>query len=119
MAHVCLIVTLLDNENKEGASKVNVQPGWEVPVHLRELYQTSKTALNASDSEKLAQLLSEYSYVFWTGPGDLGRTTLVTHDIKLKSEQPIKQKARRMAELKQQGADKQIRDGCERNYHGQ
>ena len=85
-----------------------------VPEHLHTLYEVSKVELSEPESVCLAQLLADHAEVFSKGPDDLGKTTLVTHEIELTSNRPIKQNARRMAEPKQQDADRQIREGCER-----
>uniref|UniRef100_A0AAV2LF77 Reverse transcriptase/retrotransposon-derived protein RNase H-like domain-containing protein n=1 Tax=Knipowitschia caucasica TaxID=637954 RepID=A0AAV2LF77_KNICA len=44
------------------------------------------------------------------GPGDLGRTSLVQHDILTRPGAPVKQPPRRLAVEKQQDADRQIGD---------
>ena len=79
-----------------------------VPQHLQELYAQSSTELNQEEQLRLAQLLCTYENVFSTGPTDLGRTSLVQHDIVTMPSLPVKQPPRRMALEKQQDADQQI-----------
>lgn len=72
-----------------------------VPQHLQELYAQSSTELNAEELVQLARLLSTYGSVFSTGPTDLGRTSLVQHDIINLPGIPVKQPPRQMAGEKQ------------------
>nr|XP_061825306.1 uncharacterized protein LOC133612154 [Nerophis lumbriciformis] len=84
-----------------------------VPQHLQDLYAESTTELNKEEQLQLAQLLCTYSNVFSTGSTDLGRTTLVQHDIVTLPGVPVKQPPRRMASEKQQDADQQIQQSLE------
>ncbi|XP_061754270.1 uncharacterized protein LOC133551511 isoform X2 [Nerophis ophidion] len=84
-----------------------------VPQHLQDLYAESATELNKEEQLQLAQLLCTYSNVFSTGSSDLGRTTLVQHDIVTLPGVPVKQPPRRMASEKQQDADQQIQQSLE------
>ena len=52
-----------------------------VPPHLQSLYRDSAAALSADERRGLAQLLCAYGDVFFTGPTNLGCTSLVQHDI--------------------------------------
>ncbi|XP_036001790.1 uncharacterized protein LOC118565513 [Fundulus heteroclitus] len=92
-----------------------------VPQHLQELYTQSSIELNREQQLQLAQLLCTYDTVFSTGPDDLGRTSLVQHDIMTRPGIPVKQPPRRMACEKQQSADHQIqqslRAGLARQSH--
>lgn len=51
--------------------------------------------------------------VFSTGPNDIGRTSLVQHDIMTQPGVPVKQPLPRMALEKQQSADQQIQQSLE------
>ncbi|XP_077362008.1 uncharacterized protein LOC144006828 [Festucalex cinctus] len=84
-----------------------------VPHHLQELYAQSATDLDDCDQLQLKRLLCTYGHVFSTGPTDLGRTSLVQHDIVTRPGAPVKQPPRRMAGEKQQHADQQIRDSLQ------
>ncbi|CAI5671880.1 unnamed protein product [Oreochromis niloticus] len=84
-----------------------------VPLHLQELYAQSSTDLNDYEQLQLKHLLCTYGHVFSTGPADLGRTSLVQHDIITHPGAPVKQHPRRMAGEKQQHADQQIYDSLQ------
>ncbi|CAI5670379.1 unnamed protein product [Oreochromis niloticus] len=84
-----------------------------VPLHLQELYAQSSTNLNDYEQLQLKRLLCTYGHVFSTGPADLGRTSLVQHDIITRPGAPVKQHPRRMAGEKQQHADQQIYDSLQ------
>ncbi|KAL7883473.1 hypothetical protein SRHO_G00011310 [Serrasalmus rhombeus] len=90
-----------------------------VPDHLQDLYAEGASVLSPEDKAKLAQLLQKYGDVFSTGPGDLGRTKLVQHDIQTLPGPPIKQPPRRMAWEKQINADQQIEQSLESGLAGQ
>ncbi|KAJ8346470.1 hypothetical protein SKAU_G00278710 [Synaphobranchus kaupii] len=62
---------------------------------------------------KLAHLLQSYGDVFSTGPTDLGRTSLVQHDILTTPVPPVKQPPCRMARDKQTAADQQVQQSLE------
>ncbi|XP_063050302.1 uncharacterized protein LOC134445147 [Engraulis encrasicolus] len=85
----------------------------DIPLHLRELYNQSAAELDQEQQPQLAQLLCKYSTVFSTGPTDLGRTSLVQHDIMVRPGAAVKQQPRRMAWEKQRDADQQIEQGLE------
>lgn len=78
------------------------------PQHLRELYDQSAAELNQDKQLQLAQLLCTYGNAFSTGPGDLGRTSLVQHNIMIQPGAPVKQPPCRMAREKQQDADQKV-----------
>uniref|UniRef100_A0AAV2K8I4 RNA-directed DNA polymerase n=1 Tax=Knipowitschia caucasica TaxID=637954 RepID=A0AAV2K8I4_KNICA len=84
-----------------------------VPGHLQELYAQSSTDFNDNEKLELSNLLCAYESVFSRGPGDLGRTSLVQHDVITRPGPPVKQHPRRMAGEKQQSADQQICEGLQ------
>ncbi|XP_062374552.1 uncharacterized protein LOC134062534 isoform X1 [Sardina pilchardus] len=84
-----------------------------VPQHLQELYDQSAAELDRDGQLQLAQLLCTYGSVFSTGPGDLGRTSLVQHDIMTRAGAAVKQPPRRMAQGKQRDADQQVEQSLE------
>ncbi len=87
-----------------------------VPPHVQSVFEEASSELSPQEQRKLAALLREFGDVFSTGPEDLGCTHLVEHDIVLKSDrqQPMKQPSRRMGRSKQENAEKQIQDSCDR-----
>ncbi|CAI5682172.1 unnamed protein product [Oreochromis niloticus] len=83
-----------------------------VPSHLQALYADSSPGLTHVARCELAGLLRSYGDVFSTGPNDLGRTSVVQHDILTTPGPPVKQPPRRMAGDKQIAADQQqMHDG--------
>ena len=84
-----------------------------IPPHLQVLYAESCESLSEGDRCRLANLLQSYGDVFSTGPTDLGRTSLVRHDILTTPGPPVKQPPRRMARDKQMAADQQVQQSLE------
>lgn len=79
-----------------------------VPLHLQEFYAESTTDLNDYEQFQLKRLLCIYGHLFSTWSADLGRTSLVQHDIITRPVAPVKQHPRRMAGENQQHVDQQI-----------
>ncbi|CAI5674954.1 unnamed protein product [Oreochromis niloticus] len=84
-----------------------------VPSHLQALYAESSPGLTHVARCELADLLRSYGDVFSTGPNDLGRTSVVQHDILTTPGPPVKQPPRRMAGDKQIAADQQVQQSLE------
>lgn len=84
-----------------------------VPPHLQVLYEESCSILSESDCHKLAHLLQSFGDVFSTGPADLGRTSIVQHDIQTTPGPPVKQPPRRMATDKQLASDQQLQQSLD------
>ncbi|XP_037834631.1 uncharacterized protein LOC112450568 [Kryptolebias marmoratus] len=91
---------------------VNPVP-FSIPNHLQELYADSCGGLLEEDRRQLGQLLQRYGDVFSTGPNDLGRTSIVKHDILTTVGPPVKQPPRKMARQKQEAADQQVLQSLE------
>jgi len=87
---------------------VDVSDPDNIPEHLQNMFDESKVGLNENDQNQLVNLLCDYSDVFSTGPLDLGKTDVFKHDIKLTDTRPMKHAPRRMSEVKQTEADRQI-----------
>jgi hypothetical protein len=70
----------------------------ELPEHLVVLWRTAceRGELNESVAQQLKLLLIRYSKLFATNDNDLGRTTLVQHDIETGDCPPIRQPPRRI-----------------------
>lgn len=94
------------SNNPKGTFRPDTFP--KVPEHLQELYVQSSTDLKGDEKLELSKLLCTYEDVFSRGPGDLGWTSLVQHDIITRPGAPVKQTPRRLAKEKQQHADQQI-----------
>ena len=101
------------------AADVNVTQeadGNRVPEHLTGLYEAAKRGCEEpSQARKLARLLTEYSTVFSTGDGDVGRTTLVKHSIPVKEgTRPTQQPPYRLGPEKEAEAEKQEKELLEK-----
>ena len=81
-----------------------------VPKHLADLFQRSSHLLNPDERSQLARVLTDFAGVFATSSDDLGRTSLVTHQINTDSSQPIRQPTRRLPLHKRAEADTLLKD---------
>ena len=75
---------------------------------MQELYRKSERELDVVERCKLTELLLDITAVFSTGPDDLGKTTLVEHEIQLKSRQQIKLAAQKMDDKKQRDTENRL-----------
>ncbi|CAB4003291.1 Hypothetical predicted protein [Paramuricea clavata] len=66
----------------------------DVPAHLVDLYERSKSNLSEEQSKQLKNLLVEYQDVFSRNKNDLGRTGLTKHKIDVSDCEPIRQRPR-------------------------
>ena len=124
IAAVCEPVESVD-QGRSGPARVNcvTHSGKEdnftgaggLPLHLVDLYERSIGQLNSEHQEDLKSLLIEFSGVFSAGPGDIGRTNLVTHQINTGDARPIRQQARRLPLHKKLEAEKEITNMLERD----
>ena len=73
----------------------NCREPCKIPTHLTELYQSTIAALSASQSREAAALLVQNQLVFASSSEDLGRTSLVEHEIDTGEARQIKQRPRR------------------------
>ncbi|KAJ7331114.1 hypothetical protein OS493_020816 [Desmophyllum pertusum] len=75
-SEVIVTAEFVEGEATDGAGVL------EATAHFQELdlYERSVGQLN-SEQEDFKSLLIEFSNVFSAGPGDIGRTSLVTHQI--------------------------------------
>ncbi|KAL2078911.1 hypothetical protein ACEWY4_024655 [Coilia grayii] len=76
------------------ATSANFQPA-ATAVETR-IKDADLSPLTASEQEQVRSLLFKYSSVFSVHEGDLGCTTLMSHDIPLLDEAPVKQRYRRI-----------------------
>lgn len=66
------------------------------------------TGLSAEEQGRVRALLKDYSSVFSAHDGDLGCTNLVTHDIPLLDDTPVKQRYRRIPPSEYEAAKEHI-----------
>ena len=67
----------------------------EIPDHLKDLFERSINNLSSEESEKLRQVLIEFSDVFAKDDTDLGNFDAIIHRIDTGDARPIKQRMRR------------------------
>lgn len=79
-----------------------------IPEHLKELIERSSTHLSSHEQEQMAKLLCSYQQLFSKNSSDLGRTTLVKHEIDTGNTRPIKQRSRRIPIAKMKEAEEEI-----------
>jgi hypothetical protein len=82
----------------------------EVPDHLNELYKITcdREKLSVDMQNKLKVLLCKHASLFAKHDKDLGRTSLVEHDIDTGDSKPIRQPPRRLAIALQEDAEREI-----------
>ena len=68
-----------------------------VPEHVRELYTKSIEDVREEYRGPIAELLREFQDIFATNPADIGKTTLIVHDIDTGGAAPVHQRARRQS----------------------
>lgn len=79
----------------------------ELPSHLMETYTEGSQNLSVSQKEEFRKFLIKNQDVF-ARPGEIGRTNLGTHKIKLTDETPIKDPPRRVPLFKRDILEKEI-----------
>ncbi len=68
----------------------------DVPDHLADLFERGSVLLTDDEKTELAALLCKYSDVFSKDKEDIGRTSLIKHEIDTGETRPIKQAPRRL-----------------------
>ena len=77
------------------AESVEVSDNEELPLYLQDTYTEGSQNLSTTQKEEFRNFLLKNQSVF-AKPGEVGRTTLGTHKIKLTDETPIKDPPRRV-----------------------
>ncbi|CAC5373255.1 unnamed protein product [Mytilus coruscus] len=67
-----------------------------LPEYLKELWERSCIHLNENESIDFANLLKRYNNVFSKSSDDIGRTSLIQHEINTENAVPIRQPPRRL-----------------------
>ena len=88
----------------------------ELPEHLKELYSKSSKLLNSEEQSRLKNLLMDYQKQFSNDSHDLGRCTLLEHNINIMpGTRPIKQQPFRLPLEKRRDAEAEISAMAERD----
>ena len=85
------IVDLSDSTVDAVVAAVNSQE----PVHIKPILDGVEAALMPEEKTRFEELLRQYTDVFSQGEWDLGRTTVVRHEIDTQGARPIRQPLRR------------------------
>jgi transposase InsO family protein len=101
-----------------GAEQVEEMHGYEqkltsggaLPSHLQQVFDAVKNeaCLTASEEKEFKQFLMQHKTVFAADDADLGRTSVVQHDIDTGNTHPIRQPHRRLPMAQQEVCDKEI-----------
>lgn len=83
-------------EVKTISATVNVQVSHELPTVEEQIKATDLSVLSLEDQERVQALLWQYQSVFSVHEGDLGCTTLLSHEIPLMDDTPVRQWYRRI-----------------------
>lgn len=73
-----------------------VTPTAALPSHLDDLYRRTTSCLEETQRNEVAALLTEFADVFAHSADDLGRTSIVKHEIRTNGSKPIRQNPRRL-----------------------
>ena len=88
----------------------------ELPEHLKEHYSKSSKLLNSEEQSRLKNLLMDYQKKFSKDSHDLGRWTLLEHNINIMPGTiPIKQQPYRLPLAKRRDAEAEISAMAERD----
>ena len=91
--------------SRSDAQKQHHEPQLE---YMRDLLVRSAVGLSQEQSAGVSQLVSDFSDVFSSGDGDLGRTSLVEHTIDTGDSRPVKVPPRRIPIHKRQEAEETV-----------
>jgi hypothetical protein len=94
IANAAVDQVLTEVDTSASSKNVNQE---EVPAHLRELFDQTceREKLNDDMRAKLKALLAKYSTLFAKNNFDLGRTSIVKHEIGTGDSSPMRQPPRR------------------------
>ena len=85
-----------------------------LPNHLVDLYQRTSSCLGETQKVEVEALLVEFADVFGHSADDLGRTSIVSHEINTSGTRPIRQHPRRLPLRQQVEAEAEIANMLQR-----
>ena len=96
--------------NGEDHNRSVIRTGVEtLPTHLARLLDESSRDLTSEQSEKVRNLLSNYSDVFSSNDQDLGQTSVIEHRIDTGESRPVKTPPRRIPIHKRQEVEDTVK----------
>ena len=84
------------------------------PAHLDDLYQRTTSCLEEAQKAEVAALLADFADVFARSADDLGRTSIVKHEIRTSESKPIRQNPRRLPSSQRAVAEAEIQNMLKR-----
>ena len=69
----------------------------KLPEHVKILFEKSQEDLTPEYTKQVYELLQEYSDIFAKDSKDIGKTTLITHDVNTGNAKPVSQQVRRQS----------------------
>ena len=96
------------NESFPKVQRVKKAEPVKLEPEIEKLYEGIEHPLSQEEKGMVRAMLARNQGVFKTEGKPLGRTTLVKHDIKTSSEQPIKQRARRLPIHQREVAEQEV-----------
>lgn len=81
--------------NVRGTDSCDNQDPVSLPSEILELFSNASEMLSAEQQQMLLELLHKHESVFAKSPTDLGRTSLIQHEIDTGDARPIRQAVRR------------------------
>ena len=109
------VYTSIEEEDISEAELPGEQPeqhGIELPDHLTSLFARAReNCHDLAQEERLSTLPTQYQDMFSKGAENMGRTTLVEHNISVvEGTRPIRQPPRRLGSEKEAEAEKQVQE---------
>ena len=84
------------------------------PAHLDDLYQRTTSCLEEAQKAEVTALLAEFADVFARSADDLGRKSIVKHEIRTSESKPIRQNPRRLPSSQRAVAEADIQNMLKR-----
>ena len=84
------------------------------PAHLDDHYQRTTSCLEEAQKAEVAALLAQFADVFARSADDLGRTSIVKHEIRTSESKPIRQNPRHLPSSQQAVAEAEIQNMLKR-----
>lgn len=95
--------------NNMGVGEVSTKSNQQkMPEHMEAVYKRGCEHLTDSQKEEFGRFIIANQFCF-AGPGEVGRTTLATHKIKLKDEKPVREPPRRVPVYKRQALEDEVK----------
>ena len=92
------IIQEKDNHRVAALQEQPVQVKQEILDHLTKLYETSGEKLNQEQKRQLSKVLTTFQDVFAQNSDDVGKTSVVKHEINTGVKRPVTQPARRTSD---------------------